>query len=487
MVHRDGSPLVTATLETNTQFRAPDNDAESPGPFQRGSYPQLLRFPVLRPDLEGARMRGAGVPGVAGPANGVVDAIVVPTIRSAEQLRSAVKLAIDARCQLVTLHSHKFPSGLTSVLGKLGRGMATPLALRSSAAHYLLDLAAGLPQAVRSPSAYDISRKRNLGLLIGRACGWNRMLFLDDDIRRLDVDKLSAASAGLSDYPVVGLQVGKHPDLSVIGHARRLTGDDQKPFISGGSLLVNPQRLNGFFPAVYHEDWLSIINHLRLGEVAVSGQVTQLAYNPFNNSERACFEEFGDILAFGLLWLIESKKNVAAKDMQPVGGEGSAVAQGDYWNEATHTTFWREILRQRAILLEDLAMRLQLRSKQEMSPLKSVRAAQLQCSSLSPEEFSSFIRKWIENLSIWQDRTSCLPKSDSVIKALEKLGMRHVVRMHERNPRRVRAALAIGTNSARQMSTKARRPGFALSLDGLDESSPGGLRRPVKKLRQRVG
>ena len=74
------------------------------------------------------------------------------------------------------------------------------------------------------------------------------MLFLDDDIRWLNADKLNVASAGLKEYPVVGLQVSKHPDLSVIGHARRLTGDAQKPFISGGSLLLNPQRLNGFFP-----------------------------------------------------------------------------------------------------------------------------------------------------------------------------------------------------------------------------------------------
>ena len=36
-------------------------------------------------------------------------------------------------------------------------------------------------------------------------------------------------------------------------------------------MLLNPQRLNGFFPAAYHEDWLSIIDHIRLGEVAVSG------------------------------------------------------------------------------------------------------------------------------------------------------------------------------------------------------------------------
>ena len=451
---------MTATLEDNAQLRETGSDAEPPGPFQLGSYPHLLRFPALRPEAQGSKVRGADVQGAAGTANAVIDAIIVPTIRSAEQLRSAVKLAMDARCQLITLHSHKFPSGLASVLGKLGQDVATPLALRSSAAHHLLDLAAGLPQAVHSPSAFDISRKRNLGLLIGRACGWTRMLFLDDDIRWLRADKLSVASAGLKEYPVVGLQVSKHPDLSVIGHARRLTGHPQKPFISGGSMLLNPQRLNGFFPAVYHEDWLSIIDHIRLGEVAVSGQVTQVVYNPFSNSERARFEEFGDILAFGLLWLIHVQKNTTATHST------LNAAQRDYWDEATRLRFWREVLRQRAILLDNLVLRLQLRSKQDISPLESVRAARQQCACLSAEEFVSFIKKWVDNLSIWQDRTSCLPKADSVIRALDKLGLLHVVRLHEGNPGRVRAAWAFGANSARQMGAKAR---------------------PVKKLRSHVG
>ena len=83
----------------------------------------------------------------------------------------------------------------------------------------------------------DISRKRNLGLLIGRVCRWTCMLFLDDDISKLNVPELSAAAALLVKYPVVGLQVRKYPDASVVGHARRLTGRRQEPFVSGGSLL----------------------------------------------------------------------------------------------------------------------------------------------------------------------------------------------------------------------------------------------------------
>ena len=54
------------------------------------------------------------------------------------------------------------------------------------------------------------------------------MLFLDDDIRKLNVAKLSSAAALLDDYPVVGLQVKKFPDASVVGHARRLAGRRQE-------------------------------------------------------------------------------------------------------------------------------------------------------------------------------------------------------------------------------------------------------------------
>ncbi len=476
---------MTAALYDNAQRSATRDSVQSSGPFDLGSYPHLLRFPPLRP--EGSRARGVTGYGGTGTASTVIDAIVVPTVRSAEQLRAAVKLAVDARCQLVTLHSHKFPSGLAAVLGKLGRGMATPLALRSSAAHHLLDLAAGLPQVVHSPSAFDISRKRNLGLLVGRACGWSRMLFLDDDIRWLDLDKLSAASAGLDEYPVVGLQVGNCPDLSVIGHARRLTGGSPKPFISGGSLLVNPQRLNGFFPAVYHEDWLCIINHLRRGQVAVSGHVKQLNYNPFKDSQRARFEEFGDILAFGLLWLIHTRTQTAAAHPS-LNGKDSSAAHRDYWDEAIRADFWREVLRQRAAVLDDLAARLRLRSQQDISSLESVQAAQQQCRRLSPDDFVSFMRKWADNLSIWHDRTSCLPRADSIVKALDKLDLLRVVRMQEGNPGRVRAAWAYRAHSARETGARARIAASVVTRDSiLDGTMPDGPHNPAKRLRRRIG
>jgi hypothetical protein len=161
------------------------------------------------------------------------------------------------------------------------------------------------------------------------------MLFLDDDIRRLNVAKLNSAAALLDEYPVVGLQVIKFPDASVVGHARRLTGRRQEPFISGGSLLVDPQRLNGFFPPIYHEDWLCIINHLRRGEVAVGGGVGQVPYRPFANPVRASYEEFGDILASGLLWLVHIGHRTSAAELASCDGTSAAAAEHNCWREAT--------------------------------------------------------------------------------------------------------------------------------------------------------
>ena len=79
-------------------------------------------------------------------------------------------------------------------------------------------------------------------------CGWTKLLFLDDDIRHLSSEKVTRSASLLREYPAIGFQVRNYPDNSVIGHAKRLAGWEQDVFISGGSLLVDPQRLNGFFP-----------------------------------------------------------------------------------------------------------------------------------------------------------------------------------------------------------------------------------------------
>jgi hypothetical protein len=463
---------MTAAMEDDADSISPDGAREHPQPFLVNSYADLLHSFAIASSTRSAggqttgsrstNRRSAASRNPGGKAHSAIDAIIVPTVRSAEQLRYAARLAADANCQLVILYTDSFPSGLSSVLAELQQGKATVLALGSGVTHRLLDLAAGMPQSLVSSCALDISRKRNLGLLIGRACGWTRMLFLDDDIRRLNIVKLRSAAAHLRKYPVVGLQVIKYPDASAVGHARRLTGHRQEPFISGGSLLVNPQRLDGFFPPTYHEDWLCTINHLRRGEVAVGGTVGQLPYEPFTTPERARLEEFGDILTSGLLWLAHYYHAASRAESAP------ATAERDYWREATRPRFWEEILEQRIKLLEDIVRRLETMRPHDLAPLQSVRAAQRRCAQLTPAEFVSFTENWLSSLAVWRSLLPHRVHADSVGKALAELGLSHAVRMHRADPPDASATLGPKTGEA-QASQQGRMPRPALVREVLGE------------------
>jgi hypothetical protein len=410
---------VITQMKTSTDLRDSESDRELPRPFEIQSYRELLQFP----DIPVSTIRTpSGKRPITEP---LVDAIVVPTIRSAEYLRPAVQFAAESRCHLIVLYSDKRPAGLSAVLDVLQPGQATVLTVQPDTKHHLIDLGVSLPQSRRAPAALDISRKRNLGVLIGRVCGWTRMLFLDDDIRKLHVAKLCSAAALLDEYPVVGLQVRKYPDASVVGHARRLAGRMQELFVSGGALLVNPQLLNGYFAPVYHEDWLCVINHIREREVAIGGSVGQLKYLPFIAPDRATREEFGDILLSGMLWLVYTR---CGKD---VSGGAHPTAETEYWREATKLDFWKHILGQRATLLHDITVRLTKNS--HTTPLLSLETAKRRLAELDPAEFVSFMERWLISLAEWRDRLSVLSRVDAadkaqaIQKALTELGLSHVV------------------------------------------------------------
>jgi len=418
VVRRDGRALVTATIETGAPAAGAAHEGEVPKPFGLSSYSHLLHFPE-RPE--------------SAQTSGAVDAIIVPTVRSAQQLSSAVDLASQLRCELIALYTDRLPDGLSSVLAKLKPGSATEVALSSDPERRELDLGPVISQRWPSDCATDISRKRNLGLLIGRACGWTRMLFLDDDIRRINAEKVRPAAALIDRYPVVGLQVKKYPDASVVRHARRLTGHYSQPFISGGSLLVDPQRLRGFFPAVYHEDWLCLIDNLRLGEVAIGGTVGQLRYRPFTTPDRAKLEEFGDILASGLLWLLHA---VGKKSAEP-----SAVSR-KYWQPATKALFWDHVLIQRNELLGNTVELLNRSTVHDTdAALESVKASWERCVALSSREFVTFVADWLDGLDAWQARLARVPPAGSVKQALADLGLRREVQPEPDHPR-PRAAAA---------------------------------------------
>ena len=426
-------------------------------PFHFLSHAELLCFPPVRKSA------------LQVDAKPVVDAIIVPTIRDAGQLRPAADLAAQLRCPLIPIYSQRSGDELSSIQREFEQSDVTVVGLPEHLPQNLLDLFAfetNSNTAAGSYCALDISRKRNLGLVLAQMRGWTRILFLDDDIRHLSSEKVAKAASLLVEYPVVGFQVRNYPDNSVIGHAKRLAGWEQDVFISGGSLLVDPQRLNGFFPPIYHEDWFCVLNHICAGTAAVGGEVEQLAYYPFASRVRGLLEEFGDILGEGLLWLIHQKRDLSSP-------------QASFWNEAMDSSFWHSVLQRREMLLTEITRRL-LECPQDSyiaDALISVTEARAHRYKLAAEDFVSFVQQWLNDLAQWRDRLAGLPRVDSVAGAFAELGLSHVAAICDveqdcpvvfTDDAESRDLPMVSLQRTHRRSTNVRAAGSALIRDGLD-------------------
>ena len=76
---------------------------------------------------------------------------------------------------------------------------------------------------------------------------WNRILFLDDDIRDVTYSNLRDTVDMLGSYSAAGLWITNVPDNSIVCHANRATGERQDVFVSGAALAVNCDVELGFF------------------------------------------------------------------------------------------------------------------------------------------------------------------------------------------------------------------------------------------------
>ncbi len=248
-----------------------------------------------------------------------MDAIIVPTARHPAHLTEVAFLAKALNCPLVTLHSGPDTA-------------ASMVAARLVTGDFPEDLdliAIDLPSDLRMPQwdtwrlvtkygfagRRDISTKRNLGLVLSHLLGWLRVLFLDDDLTGLNPDDVRDASGLLENNNAVGLQVDGYRDNSVVCHAYRQSGGRQRSFVGGGALAVDLNRSNSFFPDIYNHDWFFLLDgDKRLQPTAVTGRVYQYPYDPFHNTDRARYEEFGDVLAEGIFWLLDQEMSIADAD-----------------------------------------------------------------------------------------------------------------------------------------------------------------------------
>lgn len=236
------------------------------------------------------------------------DAIIVPTARPASALTRLIELAAGLEVPLVMLCSGQATVGqVAERMGRVHRARGLVVQLDDGYALPTARWSTGEFAAVSGGRSSDLSTKRNVGLLLGRLRGWNKIIFIDDDITvsRTDIARLADQ---LDSYQIAGMACRTHPDNSVFCHARRLAKLPQDVFVTGAVLGVNCGDLPlQFFPDIYNEDWFFFAETAARHRLTKAGEARQAEYDPFGSQARAEHEEFGDLLAEGLYSLIEDR------------------------------------------------------------------------------------------------------------------------------------------------------------------------------------
>jgi phosphoglycolate phosphatase-like HAD superfamily hydrolase len=265
-----------------------------------------------------------------------------------------------------------------------------------------------------------LSTKRNLGLLLARLNGWNKIVFVDDDITLTDAAAFERLTRRLERADIAGMVCRDFPDNSVVCHARRLAGFPQDNFVSGSVLGVNCADLPfPFFPDIYNEDWFFFSKAVAGYELANVGNATQRPYKPFADPERARHEEFGDLLAEGLFSLIGEiwDRPADEDDAEPI----------DFRKlfELADVEFWAEFIRARRATLRETRKRLELlHTPEARQALRSLTAAEQQLGVITPELCASFLSDWQEDLRDWEVAVESTNSVSSTWEAMNELGLR---------------------------------------------------------------
>ena len=335
-----------------------------------------------------------------------LDAIIVPTARTAPYLRESIRLARALRCVLLVLCSGMSRTRkVTALIASEGADLEFVVVdLPDSPPAKLPRFeTCSMLEHTRFHRRTDTSRKRNIGLAIARMVGWRRVLFLDDDILIPDATDVRRVVGLLGRYDSVGLRIGGYPDNSVVCHAHRASGGFQDTFVGGGALAVSHRRYGSFFPNIYNEDWFFLLDEQGLPPVAEAGQAFQQPYDPFADPERARGQELGDDLAEGIFALLD--------------GHGKI-------DDAT-LGYWRGFLRRRRALIADIIRRVDampVEDGERNRMIASLKAARGRAEHITAELCVEYINAWRRDTSAWSTMVDRLP-SVGIAEALEVLGL----------------------------------------------------------------
>ena len=106
------------------------------------------------------------------------------------------------------------------------------------------------------------------------------------------------------------------PDVSTIEHIECFINKlPANVSIGGNFLFFDVNQVVGFFPYIYNEDWHFIINNaFNKTKICSAGSVKQLYHEPWNNIDRIRFEQFGELIIYGVRENIIKNNNYLNSD-----------------------------------------------------------------------------------------------------------------------------------------------------------------------------
>jgi len=330
-----------------------------------------------------------------------LDAIIVPTARPVRELGHVMALGRTVGCPVVVLCSHETNAAAAVTLANhLG---ASVLAVDVDASFESVLPAFAADRLLRRyglGTTSDTSLKRNLGLALAHGAGWERILFLDDDIVIDQPRDLPRVAGLLDDYRAVGLANSGFADNSVVCHAFRAIGGPQDTFIGGGAMMVKTSATKSFFPNIYNEDWFFLLGDGVPFRAARAGQMRQRAFDPFANPRRAAGEELGDTLAESLFWLLDF-------------GHSLDTAVNGFWGDALY--------RRRQFI--DYVHARADRTPAPVRIRQSLEAARGRSAQISHRLCEDFVGEWRADLAKWQGFLQWVPVSSGADKFAWEVGM----------------------------------------------------------------
>jgi hypothetical protein len=350
---------------------------------------------------------------------GHLDAIVVPASRPASFLQPAIDLAAFLGALLVVLCSKQ--TKLEQVARRVARtpgGRSLIVSIPESWKHdeFPTRSSAEEFQKASAQRTSDLSAKRNVGLLLARLHGWNKIAFVDDDVTLSQTDNIARLAGQLDDHQVAGMVVRRFPDNSVVCHARRLAGLHQDVFLTGAVLGVHCNSLPlSFFPDIYNEDWFFFADEAASRRLPRVGNATQAEYDPFGSPIRARHEEFGDLLAEGIYALISQEDRRVPFDELLRG------ATKTYWDRFIDAR--REAINESKTALEHFMDRDRPKGY-VAAALDSLAAAENQLDSISTDSCVNFLQAWRDDRADWQRFATRVNSVGSTREAMDVLELK---------------------------------------------------------------